>query len=33
MIILVLIYYYCNRVYIDIMVFDNIDKKDKKKLK
>lgn len=33
MIILVLIYYYCNSVYIDIMVFDNIDKKDKKKLK
>lgn len=30
MIILVLIYYYRNRVYIDIMVFDNIDKKDKK---
>lgn len=30
MIISALTYYHCNRVHIDIMVLDNIDKKDKK---
>lgn len=33
MIISALTNYHCNRVHIDIMVLDNIDKKDKKKLK